>query len=69
MKMTDWFPPEIKPVYVGWYHTNNPTLTYFSIIESLFNWWWNGDEWMDYPDGNICRQQIRYWRGLTEKPE
>ena len=70
MKLTPWFPPDVKPVRVGWYHTgcdsDNPIN---SGGESAYNWWWDGHGWHDYPNGYPSRDQNRYWRGLSENPE
>ena len=60
-KYTDWFPPWVKPVYVGWYQCK-------CCHEKVF---WTGERWVDsFPEvedglGFI----IDGWRGLKEKAE
>jgi hypothetical protein len=67
-KLTDWFPPDVKPVRVGWY-------------ESPYQYWthsyWCGTHWTESscdmtgqtdPSYRSAKQK-RKWRGLAEKPE
>lgn len=67
-ELTDWYPPHIKPVRVGWYHTgfsfNNPTNN--ARNESDGNWWWDGSIWLIDEDGEICYAQDRWWRGIKK---
>ena len=60
-KLSPWFPPRVKPVHVGWYHTNNPTVKLFSASD--FNWWWDGSKWLFSPNAKVCVYQNRHWRG------
>ena len=68
VELTDWFPPHIKPVHVGWYHTGcgdyKPDED--TDTESDYNWYWDGNKWTASPDGFICSIQNRYWRGLAQ---
>lgn len=70
MKMTPWFPPEIRPVRVGEYQ-----------CDSSARRWWDGESWscMYFPDEPraiklaerqqvSCYQEIQ-WRGLAEEPK
>lgn len=66
MKRTPWFPPEVKPVRVGWYEAilfpglhNDDTLP-----EPRF--WWDGKEWRLARNGSALALQQRIWRGLTK---
>ena len=55
---TDWFPPEIKPVYVGWYQ-----------CECCYQrFWWEDAKWWVEPELLQSRFQEFSWRGLKEKP-
>lgn len=68
-KLTDWFPPEVKPARVDVYETNAGPNTYQ---------YWNGKFWGLYestPDfafafsyDKIMVQSPR-WRGLAEPPK
>lgn len=62
MNTTEWFPANIKPVRVGWYHTK----TNDDVSASAFNWHWDGKYWRVAPFGEICIYQKRIWRGLKE---
>lgn len=68
MKLTDWYPPEVKPVRVGWYHTGvcdmNPRNR--EEFESDYNWFWDGEFWKPYENGINADYQNRYWRGIRK---
>lgn len=62
-RRTKEFPPQIKPVHIGWYETS-------STVPAV--WWamryWSGDWWMHEKTGGekaVSYEQNRYWRGLT----
>lgn len=62
-KLTPWFPPEVKPVHVGWYERQH--------LAGFFHFftWWNGEYFQcseDEPDCAFCQNQP--WRGLAEPP-
>lgn len=60
-QMTEWYPPEIKPVRVGIYQTDmyvGPVWTY-----------WDGYDWRKYETGKVMLFQGRHWRGLATDPE
>jgi hypothetical protein len=69
MKMTEWFPAEIKPVHAGVYETRDELgIRWFSA--------WRGDVWIwgnispgAWPNltGNPALYQRREWRGLSEE--
>ena len=61
MGTTEWYPPEIKPVRVGWYEAAAHDCGW------LYEWrvWWDGRVWRDSPNGwELCNQR-QSWRGLT----
>lgn len=64
METTDWFPPDIKPVYVGWYEA--------AIYDAgwIYEWriWWDGSVWRDRPEGCLIPNQNQTWRGQMEQP-
>ena len=71
-KMTDWFPPHIKPVNVGVYEVKfTPKGKYESYMYAA----WNGQQWsrvaryeeMGRFHSNFAADQNKYWRGFTEK--
>ena len=67
--LTDWFPPHIKPVRVGRYHTGCGSCDprYNEESESPYNWWWDGEGWRAFP--NYPQQnefQDRWWRGIAK---
>ena len=77
-KLTPWFPPEIKPVYVGAYWVTHKAWDH--AYDSFA--YWNGTEWSDsYVRSTSCcpdktefiwgngAYQDKSWRGLAEKPE
>lgn len=63
MELTDWFPPEIKPVHVGEYLSQ--------IFDGgwTYDWmvWWDGRHWRDAENGWALSDQNVTWRGLTEQ--
>lgn len=63
MKLTDWYPGEIKPVRKGWYEHLYPWTP-----EDIDKYWWDGGNWMHKPNGLIAADQTRPWRGLAENP-
>lgn len=69
-QLTPWFPAEVKPVHVGWYHTKDWSSGEPEIRESKCNWYWDGRAWRfsDVPDSTVCSFQCRPWRGLRSKP-
>lgn len=67
LKLTDWFPGDVKPVRVGVYQTNSHRFQY-----------WNGQWWgffMPNPEAALkfrsskSASQARRWRGLASPPE
>ena len=72
-KMTDWFPPHIKPVHIGVYE-----IKYTSKVAYGSNMYatWNGEKWSS-GSYNLCDKyhqlfnanQDKHWRGFTEKQE
>lgn len=66
VELTDWFPPHIKPVRPGWYHTGysfyEPTTRYFEVDVCFF---WDGKFWFNSKNRKLDIQN-RWWRGLTK---
>lgn len=65
---TDWFPPEIKPVCVGWYARR------FILGNDVEHWpqYWDGEHWRygdHWPEpGGVVSCPVE-WRGLAKNPE
>lgn len=66
LELTPWFPADVKPPMVGWWHTDCEET---DKTESLFNWWWDGDLWLSGPNGWVSKFQTRSWRGLAHQPK
>lgn len=70
-KMTDWFPPHIKPVNVGVYEIKFAAVRGYHRMYST----WNGLKWScasPFASGDWHKKfrdagQNKYWRGFTEK--
>ena len=65
MKLTGWYPPEIKPVRKGWYDAtiiNPPDGAPYPRMM------WDGMQWWHPRNKCPCDFQDRWWRGLAEKP-
>ena len=62
MKLTKWYPADIKPVRIGWYETKRQNGQI-----STFKWWFDGNKWRAGQDDFVCNEQNRVWRGLAEK--
>lgn len=58
LETTAWFPPEVKPVRVGWYACRRCNLDY----------WWDGKLWRNGEDYGYSLKQDIEWRGLAQKP-
>jgi hypothetical protein len=64
MKLTDWFPGDVKPALTGLYQREygNDWLTKLPD-------YWDGRVWRyKRPEGLIATNQERRWRGLAEDP-
>jgi hypothetical protein len=74
--VTQWFPPDTKPVHVGVYPTSH-ALRDFRYGDYQFQYW-NGKGWgaispsvnaaKRFKNGNSAFQAI-YWRGLALPPK
>ena len=73
--LTDWFPPDVKPVRVGVYEIFHPD--YGNDLECFA--YWDGKFWglfMPTKQGAISERyqhncgshQFKTWRGLSKKP-
>ena len=70
--MTDWFPPDVKPVHVGVYEIKLSEYN-FEVYS-----YWDGSRWcfacINVDDAFSLKHretklfQKRYWRGLAKKP-
>lgn len=63
-KLTPWFQSDVKPVYYGWYETNNPHADEFT--KSKYMKWWNGCNWSFDQLGRECINQNMQWRGVLK---
>lgn len=75
MKTTDWFPPHINPVHVGWYKRR-----FISCDPKTYFNYWDGQYWyyslhLD-PDDRVTKNHgrradnfVMEWCGLAEKPK
>jgi hypothetical protein len=68
-ELTDWFPPEIKPVRIGVYQRQFSNYSSYS--------WWNGKHFsigrefpsaLDIHSAQESVFQNKPWRGLSVKP-
>ena len=68
-ELTPWFPPEVKPAHVGWYHTGITCKCPINNIslESDSNFWWDGNFWTAFEGCSPIYSQNKYWRGLAVK--
>lgn len=69
MKLTEWFPPNIKPVHIGIYNTSIPGNT------DQFYSYWNGELWSggyfkfaeaEKYNKMIGMTQYKQWRGVLK---
>ncbi len=64
MKLTEWFPADVKPVRPGYY-----SVKYTSPTIGDFPAWFDGTYWRLFPESTKrFKNQSREWRGLAEKP-
>lgn len=69
MTVTQWFSPDIDPVYEGWYHTtidNQRPDKPNADNEAYLCWWWDGCQWRIAPNFNALPFQNRWWRGMAK---
>lgn len=68
--VTQWFPPDIKPVYFGCYEStvDEPYGSAEGASYNFLAYWWDGI-WRWSHTGNPCMIQDRSWRGLAVKPK
>ena len=71
-KMTDWFPPHIKPVREGVYEVSFASR---QKTDAPMYATWNGSRWSCWSNGKndvyhtrfLEAVQDKYWRGFTEE--
>jgi len=73
-KMTNWFPPHIKPVRKGVYQIMYTGVGWSESQDHLYATWnglrWSSASWKkrdDYHKQFYGSIQNKYWRGFTEK--
>ena len=59
MKKTDWFAPDVDPVYNGNYEVILDSWPWPTMVK------WTKKKGWDLGDSSI----VKHWRGLAEKPE
>jgi len=59
MKLTRWYPPDIKPVRKGWYECKCCNRRYF----------WSEESWDNTDNNGWPTKQNIEWRGLTKRPQ
>ena len=74
-KLTPWFAPEVPPVRIGVYQTNDDAFTLGYPMQGYQHW--NGARWGLFggtPEAARLGQLVsssyqgNHWRGLAEKP-
>ena len=75
MKLTPWYPPEVKPVREGWYARkllSDPDSIQYMNFWNGTRWYYNNDTYANAeahfvgrPCGDII---VWHWRGLAEEP-
>jgi hypothetical protein len=65
-QMTEWYPPEIKPVRVGWYQDGYELVPNCVHAFEMLSWW-DGKVWR-WREGGIRINQHHHWCGLAADP-
>lgn len=67
---TDWFPPDVKPVHVGFYESGGFQSQPWAYEpgEETIRFYWDGHLWLGAEGGYIVERQGRWWRGLAHDP-
>lgn len=68
MKLTDWFPPQVKPARKGYYHFKRWQDHESPMLSRLRMAFWDGRDWRFRQGGEIANSCNQGWRGLAEKP-
>ena len=66
VELTDWFPPDVKPVRPGWYQSVYCDFLPNKKLRSDWNMYWDGEKWFLKKNSLLLRNQNRWWRGLTK---
>lgn len=62
LQLTEWFPPNIKPVHIGEYEVK----TCGCIPTQTFRVYWNGDIFQSIIYREPLLNQNRIWRGVLK---
>jgi hypothetical protein len=68
MKLTEWYPPHIKPAYVGYYQLSRSGSGGRELGFQGIPQWWDGNQWCHGVDPlwPLCFQN-REWRGMEKE--
>lgn len=65
-KVTEWFPPHVQPVRIGWYQRDYLEKHHTEVAD-----WWDGKAWFyGRSDGSKSAypvSMLRRWRGLNSE--
>lgn len=66
-RLTEWYPPEVKPVHTGHYQSTVNPEWYVGEERNIPRTYWDGVRWL-HDDRYPMSHQSRFWRGLARKP-
>lgn len=66
MKLSPWFPPEVKPIYIGFYDT--VAIPWKGRNTAPMVRWWDGVHWRasERGDSMVMSIQRRWWQGMEK---
>jgi hypothetical protein len=69
MKLTPWFPPEIKPAYPGVYQVKQPRFVWYRRWDGEY--WFSGGHTPEDAASSKCAitMNAHSWRGLAKPPK
>lgn len=73
LMLTDWFPPDVKPVRAGFYQVNTGGISYSYFDGEVFSFFHDSIENVKRSylpinkAGNVYHESLS-WRGLAKKP-
>lgn len=77
MKLTEWYPADVKPVHVGVYEVRNSRPLHYRAQGRLLGRYryWDGNNWMTAAPDDIWHgpsimgtHDTHQWRGLAQDP-